>query len=250
MSDPSRPIPAIIPFYKNQRQLDLCKAALEKQDLPTDAWVHDNSVNNLYFTKAVNRGLRKAIHEGHEFAISLNQDCYLRPDAARNMVEFMRSHPRCGVAGIKQVLARDEDQIVHGGCTMAYPTGYHITGRKSLGNCTASARMPWVNGACVIVRIEGMLDFGVMDENMMLVASDSDWCYTARARNWEVWYCATAECVHEMGVSFSQQNPELTRLMIADMDFWAEKWIGSSLHARLEAEFRPMTGIGAYARLG
>src|ERR1700722_17329368 len=243
-------VPVLIPFYKDQRQLDLCRAALAKQDSPAEARVHDNSIENLYYTIALNLGLKKTIQEGHEFAILLNQDCYLRPDAVRRMLEFMKSQPRCALAGIKQVLAANEDQIIHGGCTVAYPAGRHYSGLKSRNDCSVNKKMPWVNGACIIARLDAVIEFGLMDENMKMIGSDSDWCFTARARGWEVWYCADAEAVHEVGVSGRQPSAEMQKIFRADMDYWRDKWIGSALYTRLSWEFDPpqaMAQVGTAA---
>jgi len=243
-------VPVLIPFYKNQRQLDLCLAALAKQDSPVEARVHDNSVENLYYTAALNLGLKRAIKEGHEFVILLNQDCYLRPDAAGRMLEFMKAQPRCALAGIKQVSAGNEDQIIHGGCTVAYPAGRHHSGLKSRGDCCVNKKMPWVNGACIIARLDAVIEFGLMDQNMKMIGSDSDWCYTARARGWEVWYCAEAETVHEVGVSARPPSAEMVKMFQADMNYWRDKWIGSALYTRLSWEFdqpQPMAQFGAAA---
>jgi len=230
------PVPVIIPFYKDQRQLDLCLAALAKQDTPVDPWVYDNSINNLYYTKAQNLGLKRAIKKGHEFAVCCTQDVYMRPDAVSKAIAFFKEHPRCALSGPKQFLAADEDFILHAGCTIAYPAGRHHAGRKSRGQCAYSAKMPWVNGACIFARLDAVIEFGIMDENMLMLGSDSDWCYTARARGWEVWYCADCEVVHEAGVS-SKPNSVLAPLFAADMNYWRDKWIGSALHKRLEMEF-------------
>jgi GT2 family glycosyltransferase len=233
------PVPILIPFYKDQRQLDLCLAALAKQDTPADPWIHDNSVENLYYTIALNRLLKRAIKEGHEFAVLLNQDCYFRPDCLRQMLQFMNTHPRCALAGIKQLSASNPDQIVHGGCTVAYPAGRHFGGLKSKGDCSVSNKMPWINGAAVIARLDAVIEFGLMDENMKMIGSDSDWCFTARARGWEVWYCAEAETVHEVGVSARPTSADLIKIFQADMNYWRDKWIGSALYTRLSWEFDP-----------
>src|SRR5579862_4428671 len=213
------PIPVIIPFYKNRQQLDRCVAALAKQDTPVEPWICDNSINNLYYTKAQNLGLKRAINLNLEFAICCTQDVYMRPDAVSKLVEFMRAHPRCAIAGPKQVLDADQDRIIHAGCTIAYPGGQHFTGRKSLNQYTTSAKMAWVNGACMFARLEAVIEFGLMDANMLMVGSDSDWCYTARARSWEVWYCAESEVVHEAGVT-THNPPALQPLFKTDMNYW------------------------------
>ncbi len=231
---------AVIPFYKNERQLKTCLEHLQKQTRPVTPFVHDNSVNNLGFTRAINLGLRQAIRAGHKYVVALNQDVYLAPEAMAGLEDFLEQTPRCAIAGIKQRSSQNPDVIVHAGCSMAYPTGLHVSGLASQGVGTMSARMPWVNGAFLAARIEALLDFGVMDESMFLFGSDSDWCYTARARNWEVWYCAQAECIHEMGTS---QHPtvESTEHFHRDMAYWRDKWLGSELFRRLNVEF----GIGS-----
>src|SRR5579862_5463805 len=229
-------VPVIIPYYKNKDQLDKCLAALAAQDSPVEPWVYDNSIENLYYTKAENAGLKRAIKEGREFAVCCTQDVYMRPNTISNMLEFFRTHPRCAIGGPKQVLAADEDYIIHAGCTIAYPAGRHHWGRKSQGHHTKSAKMPWINGACMFARMDAVIEFGLMDENMLMLGSDSDWCYTARARGWEVWYIAETEVIHEAGVS-SKPTAALQPLFATDMNFWREKWVGSTLHARLDQEF-------------
>jgi GT2 family glycosyltransferase len=231
------PVPYIVPFYKNTEQLEKCKAALARQTVPAEAWIWDNNVNNVYYTKAENLGLRWAIKQGCEFALCGTQDCYLKPDAVEKLIQFMRDHPRCGLAGLKQLLAANEDVIVHCGGTIAYPAGHHHSGLVSRGDGAVSRKVAWVNGACIFARIEAVLDFGLMDENMLMLGSDSDWCFSARARNWEVWYAAEAHCLHEVGVSNRGGSPELIKIFQNDMGYFRDKWVGSGLYARLVTEF-------------
>ena len=225
-------LPVIIPAFKKPEQLERCLAALRAQTTPVEPFVHDNNADNIGFTRAVNRGLRHAFDRREPFAIILNQDCYLRPDAVEHMLDFMNRKSRCAIGGPKQVSSLDEDAIIHGGCTQAFPFGKHITGRASNDDCNISAPMPWVNGACMIARMDAVLDFGLMDENMFLIGSDSDWCYTARLRNWEVWYIADAICVHEQGAS-AKAPPEMLESMRKDMTYWRDKWVGSAAFSRL-----------------
>jgi hypothetical protein len=230
-------VPYIVPVFKKPDQVEKCKAALAAQTAPAEPWIWDNNVENIYYTKAQNKGLRWAFKQGCEFAMCGTQDVYLRPTAVEAFLQLMRDHPRCALAGPKQLLASDEDVIVHGGGTIVYPGGHHHGGQVSKGDCAVSAKMPWVNGACMFARLEAVLDFGLMDENMLMLGSDSDWCYSARARGWEVWYCAEAVCLHEVGVSNRGASPELVKLFQADMGYFRDKWIGSALFARLATEF-------------
>jgi len=219
---------AIIPFYKRSDQLEQCLAALAASTHPIEAFVVDNNTENKGFTKACNLGLRESMRRGHTYAILLNQDCYVSQDAVEKAVAFMRSHPRCAVAGPKQMSAEDPDLIVHGGCTEAFPVGQHLTGRASRKDCAVSRPMPWVNGACMVVRVDALYETGLMDEGFFLIASDADFCFAARQRGWEVWYCAESVVFHEGGgVSSKQPTLDLVAYFNADQLHFRDKWVGS-----------------------
>ncbi len=235
-----RIIKFIIPVYKKPEQVVKCKEAIANLQLPdgilTDLMLVDNNDVNIGFTKAINQGMREAISNGDDLAIALNQDCYLEPDALVKILEFMDAHPKCAIAGIRQVSSENPDQIIHGGCTQAYPNGRHLSGLISNNECLVDKQMPWVNGACMVVRLSSVIDFGLMDESMFLVGSDSDWCYAARARGFEVWYIAGASCVHEQGVSSSGDGENIQKLMYLDMVAWRNKWVGTDLYRELTME--------------
>ncbi|MFN4242715.1 MAG: glycosyltransferase [Tepidisphaerales bacterium] len=219
---------AVIPAYRRPDQLARCLAALDASTTPVSRFVHDNSQHNVGFTRACNLGLRAALRDGFPYALLLNQDCYVQPDALSKLLAFLDAHPRCGIAGVKQLKADEPDVIIHGGCLEAFPAGRHVTGRVSAGQCNQSLPMPWVNGACMAVRTEMLLDTGLMDEGYFLIASDSDFCFTARQRGWEVWYCADAVVLHETGgVSRQQTDLDAAAYFNADQARFRDKWVGT-----------------------
>jgi GT2 family glycosyltransferase len=219
---------AIIPFYKKREQLDRCMRCLNASQHPVSPFVVDNNHVNVGFTKACNIGLREALRRGDRYALLLNQDCYVSPDTIGRLFAFMEGHPRCAIAGPKQLSAEDPDLIIHGGCTKAFPVGLHISGRVSLNDCCQSLPMPWINGACMIVRMEATREIGLMDEGYFLIGSDADYCFFARQRRWEVWYCAEAVALHESGgVSSVQPTLEALAHFNADQLYFRDKWIGS-----------------------
>lgn len=229
-------IAVIIPAYKAKDKLEKCIEAVRKQSYPCEIFIEDNNENNRGFTVAVNDGLKRAIAQGFEYAIVLNQDCYLKPDAVAAMSRFMNLTPNCFIGSIKQLSDQNEDLIIHGGTLEAFPHGKHIGGFVSKGNCNVSKRMPWANGACMIVRLSAILDVGLMDPNYFLLCSDSDWSFTARARGFEIWYIADAVCVHEQGVSTGEATSPLSKAMVRDVTYFRTKWIGSELYKELSME--------------
>lgn len=219
---------AIIPAYRRPQQLKRCLESLAAGSIAPTPFIHDNSTDNLGFTAACNLGLRQALKNNDPYALLLNQDVYVRPDAVANLIAFMDAHPRCAIAGVKQVQADNENNIVHGGCLDAYPAGRHIVGHADHNDCAVSLPMPWVNGACLLVRMEAVIEIGLMDEGYFLIASDSDYCFTARSRGWEVWYCAEAAVLHESGGVSSQGRDVATLARLqGDQRRFRDKWLGS-----------------------
>jgi GT2 family glycosyltransferase len=224
----------VIPFYKNSEQLTKCKAALPAGIKPI---VVDDSKQSKGFTSTVNKGLKEALSglDKPQYIIVLNQDCYLAQRAVKAMLAFMEAHPKCAIAGIKQLSSSNPDHIIHGGTFECYPNGRHEGGSVKSGDCSVSKQVPWVNGACMVVRAEALLEFGLMDPNFKMFASDADWSYTARAYGWETWYIADAECVHEQGVS-KTQDEKMGKLFSYDMLYFRDKWITGELYRDLSLE--------------
>ncbi len=207
------PVPVIIPMYGKDEQVLKCLAHLDQQTWDCKLYLEDNNQTNRGFTRAVNDGLRK-LRRFQPYAVILNQDAYLSPNAIEEMVKFMETHPRCAIGGIKQVYDMNPDMIYHGGGRDILPAGTHYGGRVSSGDCGVSRPVGWVNGACMIVRMAATVDIGFMDENMFLCGSDADWCVTAAMKSWEVWYIAEAVCRHVVGVSAA---PEPINLMFCQI---------------------------------
>ena len=229
-------IKVLIPYYKAEKQLAACMKALDGQVAPGDIIVHDDSEASTGFVRASNELLRPLLRQDVDYAILLNQDCYLKPGAVGKMIDFMEKHPKCAIGGIKHFGPVDKDLITHGGCTQAFPNGLHLAGYQSKGELGKNKRMPWVNGACMIIRMDAIVDIGLMDPNYKLICSDSDWCYTARDRGWEVWYIADAECVHDHGLSKSTKDVKTNKIKLLDTVRFRDKWITDGVYRELFLE--------------
>ena len=227
-------IPAIIPFYKNESQLARCRERLARQTVELEVFVRDNSVDNIYFTAAVNEGIRRYLDIPCEHILILNQDVYLEPDAVAELLACMDRHPDCGIAVPLQLHQRRKDQVVCGGCEDAFPFGKHRGGRIS--EFAADSETPWANGACMLLRKEMIREIGLLDRNLVFIGSDSDYCFTARARGWTVWVAVKARAVHEQGASGAVEDMAINLLKIKDMLYFGRKWLTGGLYRSLAAE--------------
>jgi len=227
-------IPVIIPSYGKPEQLDRCIAQLKAQTVEAEIFVRDNNVDNVYFTAAINEGIKSYLDKDCEFILVLNQDMYLEPNATEEMVKFMDSHPQCGIGMPLQLHSENPDFVVCGGCLDAFPFGKHQQGH--LSGFTQDEQLFWANGACMILRKEMVREIGLLDKNLLFIGSDSDYCFTARSRGWQVWRIANARGIHEHGASGAVADPGMDLLKINDMLYFGKKWLTGRLYRELSAE--------------
>jgi GT2 family glycosyltransferase len=224
-------IPVIIPGYQAQDKLEKCISYLKNQTVEVEIFVRDNNDDNVYFTAAINEGLRRYLEADCEYIVILNQDMYLEPGAVEKMVTFMDSHPRCGIGTPLQLHSENRDYVIYAGCFEAFPLGKHQHG--PLSQFTRDEEIFWGNGACMIFRKEMIVEIGLLDENFVFIGSDSDYCFTAKSRGWQVWRIASAKGVHEHGDSGTGSNSKIEKLKVEDIIYFGKKWLTDELYREI-----------------
>jgi GT2 family glycosyltransferase len=232
-------IPLIIPYYKAPEQLKLAKACLGNQTgLQVEIFVHDNSIDNLYFTKAINLGIKNFINKNHTYLMILNQDAYLRENCILEMLEVMNEHPTCGICTPVSFNAAGKCNWFGG--LDAYPMGRHKTTMGDMKS-ESSFESLWANGACMLLRVAMVQEIGMFDENMRFLFSDSDYSFTARSRGWQVRVATKAFMDHSLSGSAAQSNPELDVIKLEDQLYFAQKWLSGDIYKKLSHEGDKLT---------
>lgn len=228
-------IPAVIPFYKHKEQLDRCIKHLHEQDMPIDIFIRDNSEDNIYFTAAVNEGIKMFLNRiGWNYLIIINQHTYLMPNALCEMVKFMTTHPKCGIGMPIHINEQERDYVNFGGGCQAFPMGFAFVG--NISRFRNNEKIIWASGACLILKREMIQEIGLLDENMLFVGSDSDYCFTARSRGWQVWRIGGAQVIHEKAESGKTSSLEINLIKANDMLNFAEKWLTGGLYRKMSHE--------------
>jgi tetratricopeptide (TPR) repeat protein len=232
-------IPVIIPGYGKPEQLERCIAHLREQTVEVEIFVRDNNVDNIYFTAAINEGIARSLDKDCDYILILNQDMYLEPNAVQEMVRFMDCHRQCGIGTPLQLHGANQDYVVCGGCLDAFPFGKHQQG--PISQFSEDAPLFWGNGACMILRRQMIREIGLFDKNLVFIGSDSDYCFTARSRGWQVWRIANARGIHEHGASGAVADAKMDLLKINDMLYFGRKWLTGGLYRELAAEGKNCT---------
>ena len=145
------------------------------------------------------------------FALLLNADTELPPDALAGMLHFMAVHPEAGVAGPRLSLL---DGSLDLACRRSFPTPeisfYRMVGLSRLfprsrrfGRYNVTyldpdqvAEVDSVVGAFMLVRAEAILQAGLMDEQFFMYGEDLDWAFRIKAAGWKVYYNPAVQVLH------------------------------------------------------
>jgi N-acetylglucosaminyl-diphospho-decaprenol L-rhamnosyltransferase len=170
---------------------------------------------NVGYPAANNQGLRALGYpdgaETPRFALLLNPDTELPPDALAGMVRFMEEHPEAAAAGPRLLL---RDGSLDLACRRSFPSPavsfYRLSGLSRLfprsrrfGRYNLTyldpdqvAEVDSVVGAFMLVRREAIRQVGLLDESFFMYGEDLDWCYRFKTAGWKVYYNPAVTVLH------------------------------------------------------
>jgi GT2 family glycosyltransferase len=173
---------------------------------------------NRGFSGGNNVGLRRA---RGRYAVLLNPDTVVLPDALECCVRHLDAHPEVGVAG-PQLLNPDgsKQNSIHAWpslLTEIIPKGVLeqlLPGRfpSKRFEHPAPIDVQAVLGACLVVRREVLAEVGLMPEDYFLYLEETDWCRRIAASGWKIQHVPEARVIHVLGASTKKRRPVETRI--------------------------------------
>jgi N-acetylglucosaminyl-diphospho-decaprenol L-rhamnosyltransferase len=174
------------------------------------------------------------IDYGDAFVLLMNSDVLVDPDALRTCLGYIRGHERTGVVGPRVLL---QDGRLDLACRRSFPTPasgfWKLTGlarrfpdnaRFARYNLTyldehETAEVDAVMGAFMLVRLEAIIQAGILDESFFFYGEDLDWTYRIKAHGWKVVYYPEAT-VHHLKGGTSRRNSN--RMIV---EFYRSMWL-------------------------
>ena len=226
----------IIPYYRAEELLKKCLEALNNQSYADiEIYVHDNNIKNIYFTAAINEGLKKfSSYKDIDYILLLNQDAFLQKETISHLVSTMEEDKNCGISCPLQISEVDSS-VYWGGSLEAFPLGNHIT--EPISAYKKDFYTYWANGACMLLRNEMVKEIGFLDKNMKFICSDADYSFTARSRGWRIKVSHKAYVYHTgRASSSSEKNQAIEKIKCEDALYFASKWLSGDLYKNLAYE--------------
>lgn len=142
----------------------------------------------------------------------LNPDTEVRPGALAALLDFLRAHPRAGIAGSRFELA-DGTPWPH---AFRFPSLLgELSAALRFGPVTAllrrwsvlltmgeqPERVDWLPGASLLLRRAVFESVGLMDEDYFLYYEETDFCLQAARAGWTCWHVPASRVMHIAGQS-------------------------------------------------
>jgi N-acetylglucosaminyl-diphospho-decaprenol L-rhamnosyltransferase len=160
-----------------------------------------------------------------QFVWLLNPDTIIHRGAMRALLDFMRSHPRCGLCGPK--LLNPDGSLQHGAFAMpglvqlvleTQPLLWRFRNTRLDGRYDPARyegppfQVGHPLGAAMFARVEAIRQVGPFDEGFEMYAEEVDWAMRMRKAGWEIWCVPQAVVTHYGGASSGQVSERAERL--------------------------------------
>lgn len=144
-----------------------------------------------------NRVLRPLLEAADvRYALVLNDDTELDPGSVAALVAFADAHPEVGAVAPSVVDGRGIPQPVLEHFPSPWGEFLSSLARYPAPLDPAGGRQGWLNGACLLLRVDALRQVGIFDERFFLFYEDTDLCARLHAAGWRLAVCADARIVH------------------------------------------------------
>jgi GT2 family glycosyltransferase len=162
------------------------------------------NAENLGFSRGNNVGIRRALDEGADFVLLLNNDTVVDPALVDRLVEVIAESGDIGIVGPKIYYASPPDRIWFAGGRIYLARGVskHIGIReRDTGRYDSIRDVDYVTGCALMARREVFERIGYLDPVFAAYYEDADFCVRARRAGFRVVYAPEGKVWHKISAS-------------------------------------------------
>lgn len=176
--------------------------------------------NNDGFAKGNNDALRLLIAEDYDYALLLNMDASLAPEALRELVKVVEANPKAGAVQARLMLDPERKLINSlGNVTHFLGFGYCDAYRQEFVEKGEDIKeIAYPSGACVLLRMSVLKKVGLFDEEFWMYNEDQDLGWRFWLSDWSCLLAFKAVAYHQYEFSRSTSKfywMERNRLIVA-----------------------------------
>jgi len=163
---------------------------------------------NLGFSGGNNLAIARALADGADYVLLINNDATLEPGAIQRLVDTAGQVPRLGVLTCKIMRAdtdgpTDEIWYAGGGWSRLKAQSYHRgMGERDRGQYDTPGDTEFAVGCLWLVPRAVFGAVGLLPDEYFIYGEDTEYCVTLLRRGYRIWYEPAARCYHKVSRTF------------------------------------------------
>ena len=167
------------------------------------------NTDNLGYAGGNNVGIVRALADGADYVLVLNNDVTLDRDAISHAVAVAQGCGDCrGVVGFAVYRPQPDDALPRIGLSDGLHSNFHLTNAEQLDECEALP-IDSAYGCAMLLSRKMIETVGLFDEDFFLVHEELDLCRRARRADFQVVAATRARVWHADSASFGGEDSPL-----------------------------------------
>jgi GT2 family glycosyltransferase len=172
------------------------------------------SEKNLGFTGGNNLGMARALEQGFDFVLLLNNDTEVEADFLDKLVDAFAQQPKLGMAQGLIFFNADRERVWSAGGGLVDTLGISKTigygKRKTELELSESQQLDWATGCCMLIREKALREVGLLRDVFFAYFEDVDISLRIREKGWEIGVVSDAVIYHAVASSSKSKSTEGT----------------------------------------
>jgi GT2 family glycosyltransferase len=168
------------------------------------------------FAAGNNTGIRRALKDGAEYVIMLNNDTIVEPNFVRALVDTAISHPKFDVFGPKIVFYSDPGVIWAAGSHIDWQRGVciqHGYRESDQGQYDTDTEVNALTACAMMISRKAFETVGLLDNRFFIYYEETDWCARAVAAGFRILYVPHTVVRHKISATTGACSPALVFYM-------------------------------------
>jgi len=169
---------------------------------------------NLGFASGSNVGMKRALEQGTDYVLLVNNDTVVKPDLLAELLAEAKRSLKAGMVSPKIYYADHPDRIWWAGGTFSLWQGVprHLgRNEKERGRYETARSIDWATGCVVLISCAALRETGLFDEKIFANAEDLDLSLRMRSLGWQIRYAPAAKLWHKEGFATRRNVGEHVR---------------------------------------
>lgn len=163
--------------------------------------------DNIGFSAGNNIGIKKALENGADLILLLNNDTIVHKDFLDELVVFAAANKKAGILGPALKFKKGFEVFYDLGGKLNSVFGRTTHQTVSLISGELPRRVDYVSGACMLIKSEVTRKIGLLDEPYFFGFEDVEYCYLARKNGFEVYNVPSSVVEHKVSASLGHNSP-------------------------------------------